>query len=134
MKYSLDTNTCVRYINGRSSQILKKLPTIPASEIIVCSVVRAELFYGASRSQTPEVSLLKQERFLSPYATIPFDDSAARIYGRIRATLESKGQPIGAHDIMIAAIAIAHDLTVVTHNMKHFSWVQELRIEDWEAE
>jgi len=60
MKYTLDTNTCIRYINGRSPLVRQKLPTIPASEIVICSIVRAELFYGAAKSQTPEVSLKKQ--------------------------------------------------------------------------
>ena len=71
MKYSLDTNICIRYINGRSPSVLAKLPTIPTNEVIVCSVVRAELFYGAAKSQPPGVTRRKQELFLRPYATLP---------------------------------------------------------------
>lgn len=81
MKYSLDTNTCIRYINGRSLAIRQKLPTVPANDIVVCSVVRGELFYGAAKSQTPELSTEKQMRFLKPYATLPYDDAAAKEYG-----------------------------------------------------
>ncbi len=54
MKYLLDTNTCVRYINGRSAGVLAKLPTIAPDDVVVCSVVRAELWYGASKSQDSE--------------------------------------------------------------------------------
>jgi len=133
MKYSLDTNTCIRYINGRSPKLRAKLPTIPANDIIVCSVVRGELFYGSSKSQTPAVSLAKQIRFLRPYASISFDDQAASAYGAVRAKLENLGQPIGIHDMLIAAIALTHNLIVVTHNVAEFTRIDGLKVEDWEA-
>lgn len=95
MKYSLDTNTCIRYLNGRSVGIRRKLPTVPAGDIVVCSVVRGELAYGAAKSQTPVESEAKQLRFLRPYATLPYDDAAATVFGRIRAVLEAAGTPIG---------------------------------------
>ena len=85
MKYSLDTNTCIRYINGRSAAVRNKLPTVPAHDIVVCSIVRGELAHGAAKSQTPEASALKQQKFLKPYLTLPYDDTAAQEYGRIRA-------------------------------------------------
>jgi tRNA(fMet)-specific endonuclease VapC len=133
MKYLLDTNTCIRYINGRSTSILAKLPTIPARDIVVCSIVRAELFYGAVKSQHPALTQQKQERFLQPYATLPFDDRAAAVYGEIRAHLEQAGTPIGPLDMQIAAIALAHDLILVTHNTGEFSRVSGLMVEDWET-
>jgi tRNA(fMet)-specific endonuclease VapC len=132
MKYSLDTNVCIRYINGRAPRLRAKLPTIPANDIIVCSIVRGELFYGSSKSQTAEISLAKQLRFLRPYASLPFDDRAAVKYGAIRTRLEKSGQPIGIHDMLIAAIALANDLIVVTHNLDEFSRIEGLRLEDWE--
>src|SRR5574340_689758 len=115
MKYLLDTNICIRYMNGRSPGVRAKLPTVPPAEIIVCSIVRAELFYGAAKSQTPAASRQKQERFLRPYATLPFDDLAAEVYGEIRARSEQAGTPIGPLDLQIAAIAVAHGLILVTH-------------------
>jgi tRNA(fMet)-specific endonuclease VapC len=133
MKYLLDTNTCIRYINGRSPGVLAKLPTIPIKDVVVCSIVRAELFYGSYKSQSPEISRQKQERFLLPYATLPFDDLAADTYGRIRAQLEQAGTPIGPLDTQIAAIALAHGLTLVTHNTREFSRVPGLLLEDWET-
>lgn len=90
MKYSLDTNTCIRFINGRSEGVRHKIPTIPARDIIVCSVVRGELAYGSAKSQTPADSFAKQQRFLQPYATLPYDDAAAQEFGRIRAYLEKQ--------------------------------------------
>lgn len=124
MKYLLDTNMCIRYINGRSEAIRTKLPTIPASEIVVCSVVRAELEFGVAKSQTQEASAAKLQRFLKPYATLPFDDAAAKKFGQLRATLEKAGTPIGPYDMQIAAIALVHDLTVVTHNVHEFERIE----------
>jgi tRNA(fMet)-specific endonuclease VapC len=133
MKYSLDTNTCIRYLNGRSAAVRRKLPTVPAHDIVVCSVVRGELAYGAAKSQTPAESAAKQQRFLKPYATLPYDDAAAAMFGRIRAALESAGTPIGPYDMQIAAIALVHGLIVVTHNINEFGRVAGLQIEDWEV-
>ena len=63
---------------------------------------------------------------------MPFDDTAAEIYGRIRTRLEQAGAPIGPNDLMIAAIAVANDVVLVTHNTREFSRVEELKFEDWE--
>ena len=133
MKYLLDTNTCIRYINGRSAAIRQKLPAVPAREIVVCSVVRGELAYGAARSQTPAESAAKQQKFLKPYASLPYDDAAADVGGRIRAALEAAGTPIGPYDLQIAAIALVHGLIVVTHNVREFRRVAGLQVEDWEG-
>jgi tRNA(fMet)-specific endonuclease VapC len=133
MKYSLDTNTCIRYLNGRSPSIRQKLPTVPAHDIVVCSIVRGELAFGAAKSQTPEKSAAKQNRFLEPYATLPYDDPAAVRFGRIRADLEAVGTPIGPYDLQIAAIALTHGLILVTHNVGEFGRIKGLQIEDWEV-
>ncbi|MBL8132078.1 MAG: type II toxin-antitoxin system VapC family toxin [Anaerolineae bacterium] len=133
MTYLLDTNVCIRIINGRSGIARQKLLSHPAEEIIVCSIVRAELFYGASKSQTPQATQRKQALFLMPFASLPFDDAAANTYGRIRAELEQSGTPIGPLDLQIAAIALAHQLTLVTHNTREFGRIPHLQLEDWET-
>lgn len=129
MKYLLDTNTCIRYMNGRAPKLRAKFLTIQRADIVLCSVVKAEMLYGAS----PARSLAKQLRFFKEFVSLPFDDRAAVIYGRIRARLKIRGTPIGANDLLIAAIAIANDLILVTHNIKEFSRIDDLAIEDWEA-
>jgi tRNA(fMet)-specific endonuclease VapC len=133
MKYLLDTNTCIRYMNGRSETIRRKLPTISARDIVVCSIVRAELAFGVAKSQTLKASEAKLQRFLKPYATLPFDDVAAGRFGQIRAALETAGTPIGPYDMQIAAIALVHGLIVVTHNIREFGRIAGLALEDWEA-
>lgn len=132
MTCSLDTNLCIRIINGRATAARTKLLTIPASEVIVCSIVRAELFYGAAKSRLPAATRQQQEAFLAPFKTLPFDDAAASSYAQVRADLERSGQLIGPLDMQIAAIALAHDLTLITHNVREFSRVKGLGIEDWE--
>jgi tRNA(fMet)-specific endonuclease VapC len=103
-------------------------------EVAVCSVVKAELFYGAMRSNNPSRTLAAQQLFLNRFPSLPFDDQAALIYSRIRAQLAFRGTPIGSNDLQITAIALANDLTLVTHNTREFSRVEGLRIEDWEAD
>lgn len=134
MIYLLDTNVCVQYLNGRSEAIRERIQQTDADDIAVCSIVKAELFYGAQRSQHPERNLARQQQFLNLFLSLPFDDEAAMVYGRIRAHLAAQGTPIGSNDVQIAAIALANDLILVTHNTGEFSRVSGLRLEDWEVD
>ncbi|CAG1009040.1 tRNA(fMet)-specific endonuclease VapC [Anaerolineae bacterium] len=133
MKYLLDTNTCIRFINGRSSSIRARLLTIDDSEIAISTIVQAEMYAGSAKSQTPQRSREIQEEFFQRFVTIPFDARAARIYGDIRGYLERQGTPIGGNDLLIAATAIAYDFILVTHNTREFGRVVGLHIEDWET-
>lgn len=133
MKYLLDTNTCIRYLNGRSPSVLQKLDTLPETDICVCSVVKFELRYGALRSEFVEKTLAKQEQFLSRFVSLPFDDDAHVAAAEIRAKLAATGTPIGPNDVLIAAIALTNDLTLVTHNTREFGRIGALRVEDWET-
>ncbi|WP_437338947.1 type II toxin-antitoxin system tRNA(fMet)-specific endonuclease VapC [Sorangium sp. So ce394] len=133
MKYLLDSNTCIRFLNQRSPALIDRLTETPDEEICVCSIVKAEMFYGSERSARRERNLTVQRTFFARYRSLSFDDVAAERYAVIRAELEGRGQSIGANDLLIAAIALAHDLTLVTHNISEFSRVTGLRLEDWEA-
>ncbi|WP_414553300.1 type II toxin-antitoxin system tRNA(fMet)-specific endonuclease VapC [Anabaena sp. CCY 0017] len=134
MRYLLDSNVCARYLNGRSLAIRKRLQSTNIADIAVCSVVKGELFYGAIKSNNPEKTLARQQEFLKLFVSLPFDDDAALIYGRIRAELSANGTPIGPNDFQIAAIAMANNLILVTHNTREFIRVNGLQIEDWEEE
>jgi tRNA(fMet)-specific endonuclease VapC len=89
------------------------------------------LDYGFSRDLVRERSVV--EAFLAPMSSLPFDDAAADRYAAIRLNLERQGMRIGAYDLQIAAIALCHGLTLVTHNTQEFSRVPDLLFEDWEA-
>jgi len=133
MKYLLDTNPCIQYLNGTSETLRRRLDAAEEGSVCVCSVVKAELFYGAKKAREPSLVLELQERFLARYPSISFDDGAARCYGAIRADLERAGTPIGANDLMIAAIAAANDLTLITHNLREFVRIPDLNVEDWQS-
>ena len=133
MKYLLDTNTCIIYIKGKNLSLKQRMEDTLISDIAVCSVVKSELFYGSMKSANPERNYALQQEFLEQFISLPFDDTSAHIFGTIRAQLEKKGTPIGAYDLQIAAITIANDLTLVTHNTREFSRIPELKFEDWEA-
>jgi tRNA(fMet)-specific endonuclease VapC len=133
MKYLLDTNTCIRYLNQRSASIVNKLKSLSVDDVAVCSLVKAEMFAGAGKSSSPEKTLSKQKEFLNQFVSLPFDDAVAAVYGPVRANLEMAGTPIGALDMLIAAIAIANDLILVTHNDAEFSRIKGLKLEDWEV-
>ena len=132
MIYLLDTNVCARYLNGKSLAIRQRLRSTNLADIAVCSVVKGELFYGAMKSNNFEKTLHRQQEFLKLFVSLPFDDDASFIYGRIRAELSAKGIIIGANDLQIAAIAMVNNLILVTHNVREFSRVNGLRFEDWE--
>ncbi|MDB9311417.1 type II toxin-antitoxin system VapC family toxin [Aphanizomenon sp. CS-733/32] len=132
MIYLLDTNVCARYLNGKSLAIRQRLRSTNLADIAVCSVVKGELFYGAMKSNNLEKTLDRQQEFLKLFVSLPFDDDASFIYGRIRAELSAKGIIIGANDLQITAIAMVNNLILVTHNVREFSRVNGLRFEDWE--
>ena len=132
MRYLLDTNACIRVLNGTSDAVVSRFRAESPASIAICSVVKAELLYGARKSMNVGRTLRTLESFFEPLASYPFDDRSAQDYGLIRADLEHLGTPIGANDLLIAAIARAHDLTVVTHNVNEFARVVGLRVEDWE--
>ena len=131
--YLLDTNACIRILNRTSERLVERLAQQAPVHIKLSAVVKAELLYGARRSERVDENLRLLTRFFAPFGTVPFDDPAAEHYGMIRAELARAGKPIGANDLLIAATARAHDLTLVTHNTQEFGRVHGLRIEDWEA-
>jgi tRNA(fMet)-specific endonuclease VapC len=134
MRYLLDTNVCAMYLNGRSASVRDRILSTPFDEMVVCSVVKAELFYGAMRSNNPNRTLERQQNFLGRFVSLPFGDEASLIAGQIRARLASAGTPIGSYDLLIAAIALVNNLTLVTHNTREFERVEGLQLEDWEVD
>ncbi|MFM6909575.1 MAG: PIN domain-containing protein [Dolichospermum sp.] len=114
--------------------IRRKLENTDLEDVAVCSVVKLELFYGAMRSDNPDQVWAKVKRFLEVFISLPLDDISALNAGKIRAQLANLGTPIGYNDLLIASIALSHDLILVTHNTKEFVRVEGLKIEDWEIE
>jgi tRNA(fMet)-specific endonuclease VapC len=132
MSYLLDTNVWARYLNGRSPAIRQKFREVDLTQVFICSIVKSELAYGAFKSRNPDLTYRKQNDFITLFVSLPFDDASALIFGRLKAQLELTGEMIGIKDLQIAAIALANDLTLVTHNTTEFGRVTGLQIEDCE--
>ena len=131
MQYLLDSNFCIEILRGKSYVAKAKLLTIEVSLLALCSLVEAELLVGVALSHNPASALNK----LAPFLALPsfsFDRLAAQHYAAIRSELQLQGRLIGANDLMIAAIARANNLTLVTHNTGEFGRVRDLPIEDWQ--
>lgn len=133
MTYLLDTNACIVYLNGHSETLKQRFLSCRADQLLLCSIVKAELFFGAMKSQNPVKSNAKIQAFFSQFNSVAFDDNAAEWYGKIRADLSAKGTPIGHNDLLIAATALTHQLTLITHNTREFSRVEQLQMADWEV-
>jgi tRNA(fMet)-specific endonuclease VapC len=132
MTYLLDANTCIKFLNGQSESVRQRFETLPFSDLALCSIVKAELFYGAMKSARPQANMEKLHVFFERFVSYPLDDAAAEVCGRVRAQLARKGKPIGPNDLLIASIALSRQQTLVTHNLGEFSRVEGLALEDWE--
>jgi len=129
----LDTNVWVRYLNPDSSPVKMRLHQQSPKTLWLCGIVKAELYYGAYKSTRLEQNLALLEKLFGKFQSLVFDGHAAQHFGRIRADLQRQEKPIGPYDLQIAAIALANDLTLVTHNTGEFSRVNGLPLTDWEV-
>jgi len=130
--YLLDSNVCIHLLNVRHPEIELRFRAHSPAEIALCSIVKAELNFGARHSQRVEANLQRLKLFFAPLTSLPFDDRCAEEYGQIRADLTRQGKLIGPNDMLIAAIARAYDTILVTHNTDEFSRITGVRMEDWE--
>ena len=131
MRYMLDTNICIYVIKYKPEKVFQKLQTIHPEDVCISSVTYAELVHGVEKSIAVEKNRLALSMLLANMEILDFDVDAADCYGKIRAGLERKGTPIGPLDMMIAGHAQSLGYTVVTNNVKEFSRVNALRIENW---
>lgn len=129
--YLLDTNICIYAMKNRYPFLTERLLTIHPDQIFVSSVTVGELEYGAAKSRWGEQTRLRMRIFVSAFTVLPFSQSDAVVFGRIRAELAAMGTPIGPYDMVIAAQGVNRGLTVVTHNTAEFSLIPSLLLEDW---
>ncbi len=131
MRYMLDTNICIYVIKHKPEKVFQELQKHDPSEVCISSVTYAELVHGVEKSEAVEKNRLALSLLLANIEILDFDVEAANCYGKIRADLEKKGTPIGSLDMMIAGHAQSLGYTVVTNNMKEFSRVSNLKIDNW---
>ena len=131
MTFILDTSVCIPLINRTDKRLAERLLDEAPSSVILCSVVKAELYFGARNSMKVAENLERVDRFCGVFESLPFDDAAAVHYGSVRAQLKREGRPIGANDLMIASIALAANAELVTRNLEEFQRVPGLDVSSW---
>ena len=129
MIYLLDTDT-VSYIVRKHSPVIKNLFKHEDDEICISAITNAELFYGLEKKGSER--LFNDVRAIIGKCTIiPFDEFQSELYGKIRLELEKSGSPLGDMDMFIAAAALSINAILVSHNIKHFSKIKGIKVEDW---
>jgi tRNA(fMet)-specific endonuclease VapC len=131
LSYLLDTNICIALLKGRDRKVVEKIHSKDPRDVFLSSIVKSELLFGARKSQKVEENLALLLEFFAQFESLPFDDRAAEFCGITRALLERAGTPVGANDLLIAGIAQANDLTVVSRNRREFGKIPGLRWEEW---
>ena len=127
--YLLDTSICV-FLFRNNRDVAQRLNEIGSERCFICDVVLAELRYGAYKSDRTEENLKLIDDFVKEIKVLPFADSID-IYAQEKLRLMNSGKPIEDFDLLIGCAAKAAGLTIVTHNIKHFSHIEGLDIEDW---
>ncbi|HUY12006.1 MAG TPA: type II toxin-antitoxin system VapC family toxin [Terriglobia bacterium] len=131
MRYILNTDICIYIAKQRPASVQSRLRRLQPGDVGMSVITFLELVYGAWKSQQFESNLERIEQLRTVIPALPLDSEAARHYGRLRTDLERKESPIGAYDLLIAAHALSEDLTLVTNNVREFSRVDGLRVENW---
>ncbi len=130
-KYLLDTDTCVFLIRGKES-IKSRLEAIPASAQLYTTIINAmELYYGAALFHDPVSEKEKIKKLIRQFTLICLNEKTIPVYCDIKRSLKQANQLIPENDLYIAALAIQHELTLVTHNQKHFQRISPLSLDDW---
>jgi tRNA(fMet)-specific endonuclease VapC len=130
-RFLLDTNICIYIRRKKPEEVLRRFRMLKAGEAALSVITFGELVYGAEKSaqRTAALELLRELARVLPVMGLP--ETAAEVYGTMRAELERKGQMIGNNDLWIAAHAKAAGLTLVTNNEREFRRVRGLKVENW---
>lgn len=131
--WMLDTDICIALIKRQPRELINRLQRHKPGEIAISSITLSELSFGVAKSSHPEKNQTALEQFLLPLEVLAFDDVAASCHGHVRAALERGGSPIGPLDTLIASHALSINATIVTNNVREFSRVTKLRVENWMA-
>lgn len=130
-QYMLDTDICSYILREKPLKVFEHFEKLEMNQICISVVTYAELVYGVEHSSSKKINRSIVDNFVKHLDIVNWDKAAAEHYGKIRETLQSSGNIIGAMDMMIAAHARSKGMILVTNNEKHFKIVPELNIENW---
>ena len=131
MKFLLDTNVCIDYLNASHPSVVERLREASPEDLCLSSVAVAELRYGADKSARKKRNHQKLDVLTAEIQCVDFDLDAASTFGRVRAALEAQGTPVGPYDMMIGAHALALGCVLVTDNVQEFRRISGLEVENW---
>jgi tRNA(fMet)-specific endonuclease VapC len=129
VSFLLDTDTCsfhLRRSGALTSRFIQHSGRIPIPTIVI-----AELSAWACSAPNPQTRIRSIQQLLEEFTVLAFDTESALRFGELRVGMKRKGIGVSTPDLMIASVALVHDLTLVTHNTKDFRLIPGLRIEDW---
>jgi tRNA(fMet)-specific endonuclease VapC len=129
--YLLDTNICIYIIKQKPVTVLHKFEQLSVGEVAMSLITYGELLYGIKKSQHPKKSQHTLEQLIGLIPPLPMPTDTANHYGKIRSSLELQGKLIGNNDLWIAAHALALEVILVTNNIKEFSRIPHLQLENW---
>lgn len=130
-RYMFDTNMCIYLMKHQPPQVAERFAQCFEGDVVLSAITLAELEYGVTASGNPEAARRALHGLVARVPVLPLNAEAARAYGPIRAATHERKADV--MDKLIAAHAIAEDLTVVTRNVRDFATYPGLRIEDWTA-
>lgn len=90
-----------------------------------------ELYFGAYTSKKPAANLARVKTLENLFEIIPPGVESADVFGMLKASLEDRGTPLDDFDVIIASCALAHNLTLVTNDTRHFSRIDGLKLANW---
>jgi tRNA(fMet)-specific endonuclease VapC len=132
MRYLLDTDTCIYLIKKKPPSVLQKLSELSTSDVALSMITLFELQYGVENSQHHKQSGKALNHFVESIQYIlPMDRLATSYAAQVRADLKRKGTPIGPYDLLIAAVALSNNLTLVSNNTREFKRIEGLKLENW---
>jgi tRNA(fMet)-specific endonuclease VapC len=129
-RYLLDTNIVSDLVRHPRGKVSDRISAVGEQEICTSIIVASELRYGSAKKNSPRLTA-QLDAVLGAMEVLALETPVDAVYGVIRAALERIGQPIGANDLLIAAHAVALDLTLVTDNEREFLRIDNLRVENW---
>jgi tRNA(fMet)-specific endonuclease VapC len=129
MKFLLDTNICSAHMR-RPAQLAHRFIQY-LDNLAIPTIVLGELYAGAYKHPASGRLLGLIDELLDEVHVLDFDVDCAKVFGRLRGDSLRTGTMHSTVDLMIASVAIVHDLTLVTHNTQDFQNVPGLRLVDW---
>ncbi len=131
MTYLLDTNICIYLIKQQPQKAFARFRSLSVGDVGLSAITYAELEYGVAHSSDPSRNRIALSEFLAPLEILDFQAQAAPLYGTLRTALVRTGKMIGPLDLLIAAHALSLGVILVTNNVREFSRVPNLKVENW---